>query len=144
MRKAKLVFCKSFLEYPTHKDTASVDVEFEIPKRFDGDQIHLIAARIFNVESKTTMPAADFNALIIDYKDIDRIMGKLLTYVEATYSDGEQRKAHKDIVRGLVRDWVQEVSTRGIQTVDSHSCNCRSDEKESCNNCPTSKLTPKQ
>ncbi len=34
----------------------------------------------------------------------DNLVGKLLTYIEATFTDPEQRKAHKDIVKQIVYD----------------------------------------
>ena len=121
MRKATLVFVKSFLEVPTFKDTHSIDIEFDLPERFDGDQVHLMGARVYNIESKTTMPAGDSNALIMDYKDFQNLMGKLLTYVDATFSDPEQRKAHKDIVKNTLWSIEREMRDRAIQSVDAHT-----------------------
>lgn len=42
---------------------------------------------------------------IIDFEDINSLLGQLLTYVDATYSDLEQRNAHKSVVKKLVCDW---------------------------------------
>lgn len=119
MHKVKLVFVKSFLELPTFKDTFSTDIEVEGP---DGiDDFRLIAARIYdNVDPKNaTFPGGDVNTMFLEYTDTQNLMGKLLTYIDATYTDQEQRKAHKDIVRQVVNDWREGIHTRGVQTVDS-------------------------
>lgn len=42
---------------------------------------------------------------LLKYRSVQKLVGELLTYVEATYTDPEQRKAHKDIVNKLVWDW---------------------------------------
>jgi hypothetical protein len=67
------------------------------------------------------MPGGDHNALILDSRDFSYLMGKLLTYVEATYSDAEQRKAHKDIVKNILWDFERDMRERAVQTVDSQS-----------------------
>lgn len=46
------------------------------------------------------------NALRVIRKwQVQDLVGKLLTYVDATYSDKEQRDAHKDLVRHHVYKW---------------------------------------
>lgn len=37
--------------------------------------------------------------------ELSRLVGKLLTYVDATYTDLEQRKAHKQIVKNTIYEW---------------------------------------
>jgi hypothetical protein len=123
MRAVKLVFVKSFVDVPTVKDTFSAEVEFVVPDGFQNMQ--LIAARVYEDEvsakSPTTLPGGDHNALIVDGKDFSYLMGKLLTYIEATYSDAEQRKAHKDIVKNILWDFEHDMRERAVQTVDSQS-----------------------
>lgn len=41
----------------------------------------------------------------ISYADINELLGKMLTYVDATYTNQEQRDAHKSIIKQTVRDW---------------------------------------
>lgn len=42
---------------------------------------------------------------MLNWDELNELIGQLLTYVDATYTDLEQRKAHKSIVKNLVRDW---------------------------------------
>jgi hypothetical protein len=42
---------------------------------------------------------------VIDDSDINCLIGKLLTYIDATYSDREQREAHKSLVKQTVYNW---------------------------------------
>lgn len=120
-QKVKLVFVKNFVEIPTVKDTFSKEIEIEVPTSIDGE-VHLIAARVCEENSRPKdYPSGDSNATIWDYQDESRLVGKLLTYIDATYTDKEQRQAHKDIVKDLVYGYCQELRTRGVQTVDSQS-----------------------
>lgn len=123
MRAVKLVFVKSFVDVPTVKDTFSAEVEFVVPDGFQNMQ--LIAARVYEdasaLNSPTTLPGGDHNALILDGRDFSYLLGKLLTYVEATFSDAEQRKAHKDIVKNLLWDFESDMRTRAVQTNDSQA-----------------------
>lgn len=117
MRKVKLVFVKSFLEHATFNDTFSRDIEIESPN--DIEDFRLIGARIYQPDNDSATIGGDYNAMLLEYRDEQDLLGKLLTYIDATYTDQEQRKAHKDIVRQIVNNWRQDISTRGIQTVDS-------------------------
>ena len=45
---------------------------------------------------------------IVGYEDVTRLVGKLLTYIDATYSDKEQREAQKTILKGIVYDWSRD------------------------------------
>lgn len=38
--------------------------------------------------------------------------GRMLTFVDATFSDKEQREAVKSIIKGIVRDYYQEMNQR--------------------------------
>lgn len=120
-RKVRLVFVKQFLEAPTFKDTTTYDCEFTTPVDFDDNALKLIAARTYDDRKTGDGPGGDDNSIIVDYHDLSSLMGKLLTYVEATYVDPEQRKAHKDLVRQTVWDWEKDLRSRAIQTIDSHS-----------------------
>lgn len=119
MQKVKLVFCKSYVDIPTFKDSFSKDIEVELPEGME--QAHLIGARVYWKPTKEPTVGSDINTTILEYRDDSNLLGQLLTYVDATYTDQEQRKAHKDIVKQIVYGWSQELRTRGIQTVDSHT-----------------------
>lgn len=119
-QKVKLVFVKSFVEIPTVKDTFSKDIEVEVPDSIDS-QVRLVAARVYEPDTSSEYPNGDSNAAIWDYSDESRLVGKLLTYIDATYTDKEQRQAHKDIIKDLVYGYCQELRARGVQTVDSQT-----------------------
>ncbi len=124
-KKVKLVFVKSFLDIPTFRDTFASDIEVEVPEGFDS--VHLIGARIYGAEPApgehmiTEMPSGDANTTILEYRDVNQLVGQLLTYIDATFTDPEQRKAHKDIVKEKVHNWHNDLRVRGVQTVDSHT-----------------------
>ena len=119
-QKVKLVFEKNFVDIPTAKDTFSKDIEIQVPTRIDGE-VHLAAARVYEQDGQTGYPSNDTSATIWTYGDENRLVGKLLTYIDATYTDKEQRQAHKDIVKDLVYGYCQDLRTRGIQIVEAHS-----------------------
>ena len=45
--------------------------------------------------------------------DVSELEGKLLTHIDATFSDVQQRKAQKDIIRQMVWDWILPKRTEG-------------------------------
>lgn len=57
------------------------------------------------------------SATIVSGHDIDNLVGKLLTYIDATYSDKDQRNAHKDIARQTVWDWFNHHDRNGNKTI---------------------------
>lgn len=124
MRKVKLVFVKSFVEIPTIKDTFDANVEVLVPDGFHN--MRLIGARVYEgdpdkaKDSNFELPGGDHNTLVVDTRDFSSLLGKLLTYVDATFSDQEQRKAHKDIVKNILWDFEGDLRTRAVQTVDSN------------------------
>ncbi len=124
-KKVKLVFVKSFLDIPTFKDTFASNVEVNVPDGFDS--IHMASARIYGAEPApgelmiTESPSGDVNTVVLQHRDVNYLVGQLLTYIDATFTDPEQRKAHKDIVKEKVYSWHGDLHTRAIQTVDSHT-----------------------
>ena len=42
----------------------------------------------------------------INYNDSYNLIGRLLTYVDATYQDKEQREAHKGILKRTIKEWM--------------------------------------
>lgn len=120
-QEVKLVFARSFVENPTTKDCFSETITVRLPDHID--QAHLIAARCYQPEhtKNSHTIGGDSNAAIWNYQDEQRLVGKLLTYIDATYSDKEQRQAHKDILKDVAYGYFQEIRTRAIQTVDAYS-----------------------
>ena len=45
----------------------------------------------------------------INYNEFNHLKGRLLTLVDAVFTDGEQRKAVKDLVKGEFREWIQDI-----------------------------------
>lgn len=45
---------------------------------------------------------------------LDNLVGRLLTYIDATYTDPAQRRAHKDIVKQSVYNWFVDVGNMGF------------------------------
>lgn len=117
-QKVKLVFAKNFVDIPTSRDHFSTEIEVSIPDSID-NEVHLVAAMVYSNQASSDVPSGDTNATIWDYSDESRLVGKLLTYIDATYTDKEQREAHKDIVKNLVYDYCNDLRVRGIQTVDA-------------------------
>ena len=50
----------------------------------------------------------------INFADVNYLVGKLLTYVDATYQDKEQREAHKQIVKNICYFWTDELYAKQI------------------------------
>jgi len=120
VEKVKLVFARSFVENPTVNDCFAEIVEIKLPSHIK--QAHLIAARCYQPDAEAEAHAlgVDTTAVIWDYQDEQRIVGKLLTYIDATYSDKEQRQAHKDILKDVFYGYCQDLRTRAVQTVDAY------------------------
>lgn len=115
--KVKLVFAKNNYGGLV-RDAFSREVDIELPQGFE--HVHLEGARCYDPNQRSDEPSGDTNATIWNFEDESRLVGKLLTYVDATFTDLEQRKAHKDIVKDIVYSFCQDVRTRGIQTVDAY------------------------
>lgn len=51
-------------------------------------------------------PFDDINGIVVSRDlEIANLVGKLLTYIDATYTDIEQRKANKRIVKDTIYTW---------------------------------------
>ena len=48
----------------------------------------------------------DADNVQINYNDAYTLIGRMLTYVDATYSDKEQREAQKSIVKREIKGWM--------------------------------------
>lgn len=61
----------------------------------------------------------DYNKVRVIHRwQVDDLVGKLLTYVDATYSDEKQREAHKSIVRNTVYPWFIHGNSMAIKDKD--------------------------
>lgn len=89
-------------------------LEIETPD--DGTQ-RVLAVAVEN-NSPGEGPKYNSSSPIVEHYDIDNLVGKLLTYVDATYSDPMQRSAHKDLIRQSVWDWYKHHSKNGEKTIE--------------------------
>jgi hypothetical protein len=48
-------------------------------------------------------------AIPINYTELYNLKGRLLTLVDATFTDPEQRKAHKTMVWHTLQDWMRDL-----------------------------------
>jgi hypothetical protein len=123
-QKVKLVFARSYVENPTSNDCFSRSMEVELPSHIS--KAHLISAVAYHPKEYKPKSGYDFPgednqvATIWNFADENRLVGKLLTYIDATYSDKEQREAHKNIVKDVVYGYCQDLRTRASQTVEAH------------------------
>lgn len=118
--KVKLVFEKSYTENRgLSVNSFSEDISVDLPEGFK--MAHLVSAVCYDPYQGGDQPNSDTYATIWEYEDENRLVGKLLTYIDATYTDVEQRKAHKDLVKDLVYGYFSDLRTRAVQTVKSQS-----------------------
>lgn len=61
-----------------------------------------VMSKIYNSQEVT----AEFCTYELKTYDISELEGKLLTHIDATFSDVQQRKAQKDIIRSLIWNWI--------------------------------------
>lgn len=49
----------------------------------------------------------------VNYEQLYNLKGRLLTLIDATYTDAEQRKAQKDVVWNTLRAWMDDIERAG-------------------------------
>lgn len=59
----------------------------------------------------------DASGTVINGHHIDSLVGKLLTYIDATYQDKDQREAQKKIARQTAWDWFNTHRESGEKTI---------------------------
>jgi hypothetical protein len=47
-----------------------------------------------------------YESILVNHGDLDCLVGQIMQYIEATYSDKEQREAHKRICKTTIREWL--------------------------------------
>jgi len=83
------------------------DIKLELPDKF---RVTGIVRTDFTPESDGSVRASDDIEIVIGTDQINYIVGKLLTLVEATFTDQEQRKATKDLVMQTMWNWYEAMS----------------------------------
>jgi len=79
-----------------------VDINLEVP------ETHTIMGIIrtdFDEDADGVKRVSDELTPVIPYEHINNLVGKLLTLVDATFHDPEQRKAVKDLIINIPWDW---------------------------------------
>ncbi len=107
--KIKVAWSK-WTEGPLSKDEYGVH-ELQVPFDTEHGSMRILGVSTIDAEvdddTKTKGYIIDQVFPTLDQRDIDNLVGKLLTYVDATFTDVEQRKAHKDILRSSLWDWFE-------------------------------------
>lgn len=47
----------------------------------------------------------------INYEELYNLKGRLLTLIDATFTDQQQRKAHKDVVWQTLQSWMRDIES---------------------------------
>ena len=63
--------------------------------------------QVMNKKEQSEFGYTKYGAMI-NWSELNSLIGQLLTYVDATYQDKEQREAHKSLVKNTVRDWYED------------------------------------
>jgi hypothetical protein len=50
----------------------------------------------------------------VNWTEFDGLMGRMLTIVDASFPDPEQRKAVKGLVRNSIKDWVRDIAEAAL------------------------------
>lgn len=105
MSKVKLVVCEGYGSQgnPRLGGTEKIiDLDLELP---DSQNVMGIIRTNFEVEPDGSKRVSDGLNPVVRYERINTLVGKLLTVMDATFTDLEQRKAMKDIVKQVAWDW---------------------------------------
>lgn len=100
MSKVKLIVVK---RHSLH-NAEMRDIKIELP---EDTKITGIVRSDFEEAADGTKRDSDDIDLVITWDNINNLVGQLLTLVDATFSDGEQRKAMKDIFMDRVWKWYE-------------------------------------
>lgn len=105
MSKVKLVICEGYgsNQRPYLTEEAKViDTGIEVPDTHD---IVTLIRSDFDKDEDGTVRVSDEVDPVVRHEAINGLVGKLLTLVDATFTDVEQRKAQKDLVMKTCWEW---------------------------------------
>ncbi len=51
---------------------------------------------------------------VVNWEDLDGLLGRLLTHIDATILDQVAREANKSIVKSIVREWMRDLDRHGV------------------------------
>lgn len=106
-------------ELPSGADEIKhLEVETEFDVKNGSPRLYLAYVEDVSNTSNKNKPNGyhiDQEFVILDVKFVENLVGKLLTYVDATFSDKKQREAHKDLIKQAVWSWYTDKQniTRG-------------------------------
>ena len=121
-QQVKLVFEKNGTNWGMVKDTIEHNIELPIPEGFDVG-VHLIGAKVKDrIDEKEGLDAASKCtgwvpqvAEVITDRDIEKLVGKVLTIVDATMMDKDQRKAFKSLIKQSIYSHYNMIRERSYQ-----------------------------
>jgi hypothetical protein len=121
-QKVDLVFEKNGTNWGMVKDTITHSIDLPLPEGFDVG-VHLVGAKTAdkivyedgpNSGSAQTGWVTMVSELISD-RDIEKMVGKVLTIVDATVMDKDQRKAFKSLVKQAIYGQYNKIRERSYQ-----------------------------
>lgn len=105
MSKVKLVIAEGYGTDVRPHITGSekvIDLNMEVPETHS---IMGIIRTDFDQDIDGSTKTNDDLIPIVHYSQINKLVGKFLTLVDATFHDPTQRKAFKDLISGIPWDW---------------------------------------
>jgi hypothetical protein len=105
MSKVKLIICEGYGNQgkPRIGNTEKIiDLGIEVPDTHD---IMGVVRYDFDAEPNGDVRSNDELDPVIRYERINTLVGKLLTVIDATIVDKEQRQAQKDLFKQIAWDW---------------------------------------
>ncbi len=71
--------------------------------------------------------------LNVETQDVNRVLGKILTIIDASIADATQREALKDVVRYTIWDWVDTMYPPAVAgSALAGACFCSKKHKGAC------------
>jgi hypothetical protein len=90
-----------FMQYPSTTTSGAIPT---LPLEQRNSPIHYRAAD----------GAAGATAYPINYEELYNLKGRLLTLIDATFTDAQQRKAQKDVVWQVLKSWMDDIENRRL------------------------------
>lgn len=98
MSKVKLIVRK----HGSLDDGRVVDIDLRVP---ESENVIGIIRTDFDTADDGSSRASDNIDPIVPYERINDLVGRLLTMIDATFTDKEQREAMKDLYKQIAWDW---------------------------------------
>lgn len=115
----KILLQRSYAESPYPNDYMAYEIEVPIPK--DWGLAHIVASRSYSEDKSSDIPRGDINTVTLSYKDESNMVGKVLTHIDATFVDKEQRDAQKSIVKEILYGMFNNLHNEATRMIDSYN-----------------------